>query len=94
MHESEHSCSPQPTPTKGRAVEIAPYRASTIKLHIKIPEFKKKTDWFSFLETWMDCSIKLFYQCLIQFSSVQLKFSQIIDWDSLQAPPPHQPPEN
>lgn len=41
MYESEHSYSPQPIPTKGRAVEIAPCRASTIKLHIKIPEFKK-----------------------------------------------------
>lgn len=51
--------------------EIAPCTASTIKLHIKIPELKK-IDWFSFLETWMDCSIKLSYQLHIQFSSAEV----------------------
>lgn len=40
MYESEHSYSPQPTPTKDRAVEIVPCRTSTIKLHVKILEFK------------------------------------------------------
>lgn len=42
MYESRHSSSSQPTPTKGRVVEIAPCRDSTIKLHIKITELKKK----------------------------------------------------
>jgi len=42
MYESEHPYSPQPTPTKGRAVEIAPCRTSTTKLHMKIPEAEKK----------------------------------------------------
>ena len=67
MYESERLFSPQPTPTKGRAVEIAPCRTSTRKLHIRIPEAEKK-DQFSPLGTWKDCSIKHSYQCLIQFS--------------------------
>lgn len=42
MYESERLFSPQPTPTKGRAIEIAPCRTSTRKLHITIPEAEKK----------------------------------------------------
>lgn len=58
---------PWPTPTKGKAVKIAPQSSFYHKTTYKNPRGLKK-DQFDILDMWEYCSVKHFYQCLIQFS--------------------------
>lgn len=59
--------SPWPSPTKGKAVEIALQSSFYRKTTYKNPRGLKK-EQFNILDIWKHCSVKHFYQCLIQFS--------------------------